>query len=101
MRCPDMRSHSSEPMPTPTANAASKRVVIASLPFRISSVYAGIWIVIAEPKNQNHEMPRIDRNTLRSARANRTMRQVSCQAFQLMVKPGSTACVRGTWRLVM
>ena len=90
-----MRSQSREPTPTPTANATRRAVVIASLPLRMPSVYAGSWIVIAEPKNQNHDMPRIDRKTLRSSLANPTMCQVSVQAFQLIFRSGSTGLVEG------
>ena len=99
IRRSDIRSQSSEPMPTPTANAASKAVVISSLPFRISSVYAGICSVMAEPKNQNQEMPSIDRKTLCFSRANLTIRQVSVQTFQLTVSAGSAALVIGIRRL--
>ena len=86
-------------MPTPMAKAESMTVVICSLPLRMSSVYAGTCNVIAEPKNQNHEMPSIERNTLRLRRANPTMRQVSVHAFQFILRAGSTGCVAGIPRL--
>ena len=52
----------SQPSHYPSATSSS--VVMASLPFRISSAYAGICSVMAEPMNQNQEIPSIDRNTL-------------------------------------
>ena len=62
-------------------------------------VESGNCMVIAEPKNQNQDMPRIDRKTLRFSLAKPTMCQVSVQAFQLITSSGSTALVAGTWRL--
>ena len=55
---------------------------------------------LAEPKNQNQEIPSIAINTLFSSRANLTMFQVSCQALKLILRLGSAASVMGTWRLV-
>ena len=81
------------------AKATSSNVATSLLLCKMSFVYAGTCNVIAEPKNQNQEIPKIDRNTLFFRRAKPTIRQVSVQTFQLIFRSGSLARVLGIFRL--
>ena len=46
-------------------------------------------------ENQNQEMPRMDRNTVRLPRVKPMVRQVSVMGFQFTFSPGSAAAATG------
>ncbi len=88
---PDRRSQSSEPTPMPIENTASSSVTTPWSPPSVSLAKPAKVVRKIEPKNHSQEMPRIDRNTERLPRAWPTLRQVSVNGFQLIVRPGSGA----------
>src|SRR5688572_7673281 len=59
----------------------------------------GNCVTKVAPKYQNHEIPRIDRNTVRFSRRKRKLRQVSVTGFQLILSEGSGAGDSGMKRL--
>ena len=66
--CPDSFSHSSEPTATPMEKTVSSSVNTVGSPPSTLRAYSGSCVKYIDPKNQNHEMPRHDRNTVRFER---------------------------------
>ncbi len=60
---PDSRSVTSEPVPMPNENTASRNVTTPSSPPRFSRANGVKLVRKIEPKNQSHEMPRIELKT--------------------------------------
>ena len=88
---PDKRSVSSAPTPMPIENAASRNVTTASLPPSTSRAKGAKLVRKIEPKNHNHEIPRIELKTVRSWCAIFRLAHVSEKAFQLTCSVASAA----------
>src|SRR5262245_49201168 len=98
MTPPDSRSQTMHPRPTPSEKTVSSSVTTCSSPPRTSCPSPGNCASATAPKNQNHEMPRIDRNTECVSRATPIIRQVSRIGFQRMRMVGSSAGASGIAR---
>src|SRR5262245_46959938 len=95
MTPPDSRSQTMHPRPTPSEKTVSSSVTTCSSPPRTSCPSPGNCASATAPKNQNHEMPRIDRNTECVSRATPIIGQVSRIGFQRMRMVGSSAGASG------
>src|SRR5512135_2276150 len=84
---PDSLSVTSEPAPMPIENTASRNVTTPSSPPRVSRAYGVKLVRKIEPKNQSHEMPRIELKTAALVFAIFRFDQVSVNGFQLIRKP--------------
>ena len=83
----------------PIESVAKSAVATPSSPPSQVFAYAGNCAIISAPKNQNHDTPRIDRNTVRLRRVNSRLRQVSVNGFQSIASPGCGGGASGTKRL--
>ena len=96
---PDNRSQSIEPRPIPTVKIASSNVTNVSSPPSTFLAKTGNCARNSAPYSQNHEMPRIDRNTVRLWRAKPMLRHVSDSGFRLTLSSGIGAGASGMPRL--
>src|SRR5690606_21578036 len=81
-------------------NVASRRVTVCSSHPNRYFVKLGSCDNTVAPKNQNHEMPNMERSTVRLALAILYKRMVSGNGFQHILRSGAPAWARGINKLV-